>query len=38
MAPSGGSGSGLDVLGGLLDSDGDGSALDDILSMAKKFF
>jgi len=33
-----GSSSGLDMLGGLLDSDGDGSALDDILNLAKKFF
>jgi hypothetical protein len=31
-----GSSSGLDMLGGLLDSDG--SALDDILNLAKKFF
>lgn len=30
--------SGLGMLGGLLDSDGDGSALDDVLNLAKKLF
>ena len=33
-----GGGGAMDMLGSLLDSDKDGSALDDILGMAKKFF
>jgi len=33
----GGAGGALSILGGLLDSDGDGHVIDDLLSLGKKF-
>ncbi len=36
-SPAASGGSGLEALSGFLDADGDGSALDDVLSMARKF-
>lgn len=37
QTPSGG-GAGADLLGQLLDADGDGSVIDDVLNLAQKFF